>query len=125
MNPNFVNIGTNETKVIEECSEVIKAICKADRFGYDSHHPDRPNITNKDELLSEIKDLQRSLKRLAKSLEKEQTINDLFDAVCNFADDCTCSEDPNNPICKHCQAGGEYNSIAEQIREVARKNKLD
>jgi NTP pyrophosphatase (non-canonical NTP hydrolase) len=61
MHDNFVNIGLPEDKVIEECAEVIQAITKIKRFGLFNHHPDRPDTTNLDEVLSEIKDLENAL----------------------------------------------------------------
>lgn len=33
-------IGKPSIRLIEECSEVIKAITKAERFGYGNYHPD-------------------------------------------------------------------------------------
>jgi hypothetical protein len=61
MNSNFVNIGNNDDKVIEECAEVIQAIIKIKRFGLMNFHPDRPESNNKIEVLSEIKDLRIAL----------------------------------------------------------------
>jgi hypothetical protein len=31
--PDFKHIGTPQTRAIEECSELIQALCKLDRFG--------------------------------------------------------------------------------------------
>jgi len=61
MNPQFIKYGTPSIKLIEECSEVIHALCKADRFGLDDHHPEK-NITNRDSINSEINDLQIAIK---------------------------------------------------------------
>jgi NTP pyrophosphatase (non-canonical NTP hydrolase) len=50
----------------EECSEVIKEITKIVRFGYDSCHPDNPNLTNRDNLTEEIGDLMHMIHLLTK-----------------------------------------------------------
>ena len=41
----------------EECAEVIQIISKIQRFGLDSCHPNEPNVTNLDNLHSELGDL--------------------------------------------------------------------
>lgn len=41
----------------EECGEVIQVIGKILRHGYDSYHPDRPHITNRELLQRELTDL--------------------------------------------------------------------
>lgn len=56
--------GSPEDKVIEECSEVIKAICKGKRFGWLNYHPNRPELCNAKEALNEIDDLERTLNLL-------------------------------------------------------------
>ena len=47
-NPKYEHIGTPPIKLIEECSELIHAITKAERFGYNNHHPNynENNITH-------------------------------------------------------------------------------
>ncbi len=50
------------TKLIEECSEVIHALCKVERFGEFSTHPDRPNISNLEHVLEEIEDVRKAIK---------------------------------------------------------------
>ena len=57
MHPDFIKYGTPSTKLIEECAEVIQALCKADRFGLDDHNP-VTLIANRDAIKSEIDDLQ-------------------------------------------------------------------
>ena len=52
----YKNIGMPEDTVIEECSELIKAICKAKRFGWFNSNP-ITNITNIENVLSEINDV--------------------------------------------------------------------
>ena len=53
-------IGRIEDRVIEECSEVIHAICKAQRFGYTNFHPSydsgRKNVYR---IADELQDLKR------------------------------------------------------------------
>lgn len=56
----YVAVGDIEDRVVEECSEVIKAICKIQRFGYLNFHPERKRA-NVYELADEIADLRRVL----------------------------------------------------------------
>jgi NTP pyrophosphatase (non-canonical NTP hydrolase) len=56
MNSHYQKYGTPLIKLIEECSEIIHALCKANRFGLDDHHPET-GITNRDQINSEIDDL--------------------------------------------------------------------
>ena len=62
--PKYKDIGTPETKVIEECSELIQALCKAGRFGWFNYHPDRPSSTNMDAVLREMDDVLEAMNRL-------------------------------------------------------------
>ena len=43
--------------VAEECAEVIQIINKIIRHGYESYHPNDPNITNRELLSKELSDL--------------------------------------------------------------------
>ena len=47
------------TKLIEECSEVIHALCKIERFGMHAVNPET-GISNRCQLRSEIEDLMNA-----------------------------------------------------------------
>ena len=64
-------IGSIEDKVIEECSELIKAICKAKRFGLENFHPDHPERKNWEDILEEIDDVRDRVHEYDQSLRKE------------------------------------------------------
>lgn len=51
----------------EECAEVIQAISKIHRFGFDSCHPDTPEKNNIDHLTEELGDLQCMINLLVKN----------------------------------------------------------
>ena len=51
-------------RVVEECSELIQALCKAERFGWFNFHPDRPSSTNMDDVLSEMVDVRETINTL-------------------------------------------------------------
>jgi len=66
-NPKY--IGSPTTKLIEECSELIHILCKAERFGWDNYHPDdEAHTTNRFLVLSEIKDVEKRIKELKKQI---------------------------------------------------------
>lgn len=59
-------------RIAEECSEVIKIVCKAQRFGLNDHHPKKGLKKNIDLLLEELADVETAkadfLRILAESL---------------------------------------------------------
>lgn len=60
-----------EMRVIEECAELIKALCKATRFGLYNYHPLTPETTNRQEIVHEIMDVMRVVGELQQSLLKD------------------------------------------------------
>jgi len=58
MNKKLEAFGCPQDTVIEECSEVIQAICKAERFGYRNFHPNTPTICNARQILNEIETIK-------------------------------------------------------------------
>jgi len=61
--PEYEHIGTPETLLIEECSELIKALCKVQRFGWDSYHP-FTSKSNMCKVREEIDDVLRAIQKL-------------------------------------------------------------
>jgi len=68
--PNYKHIGTPEDRMIEEVGEILQAIGKGKRFGWNHHHPDRPDATNLSELSKELDDLFEAFKDLRNSITK-------------------------------------------------------
>jgi hypothetical protein len=64
-------IGRIQDRVIEECSELIKAIIKAERFGYENFHPDHPDRKNWTDILREIDDVMYTCHELDQTLRKD------------------------------------------------------
>ncbi|OJG75617.1 hypothetical protein RV12_GL001420 [Enterococcus quebecensis] len=51
---------------MEECAEIQQALSKAIRFGFDDHHPDRPEETNEEQMLIEFYQLIAMIEELHK-----------------------------------------------------------
>jgi len=63
MHEDFIKYGTYAIKLIEELSELIKAICKGERFGYDDANPLIENSkTNREKIYLEIADVELAIK---------------------------------------------------------------
>jgi len=65
MDAKFDKTGSIETRTIEECSELIHVLCKAERFGWTNYHPeDEYQVPNYQLAINEINDLDRRLLEL-------------------------------------------------------------
>jgi len=69
MHPEYLPTTTDGklTHVMEESAEVIKLICKSQRFGIDSVHPVHGYVT-RTKLLAEMDDLRQAIKALERAL---------------------------------------------------------
>ena len=63
--PQYEHIGDPDTKVIEECGELIQEICKALRFGWFNFHPDDPmRVSNLERVKREMDDVAKAMGKL-------------------------------------------------------------
>lgn len=68
--PRYKNVGEIETRVIEECSELIQILCKVKRFGVRNWHPDDKLKTPNYKLVQkEIKDVKQVLIELERDYD--------------------------------------------------------
>lgn len=74
MDEKYRYTGEIEDKTMEECSEVIKAICKAKRFGYENTHPTK-GILNWQLILDEINDVENCIKVLKDKIKEKYVTN--------------------------------------------------
>ena len=66
--PEYKHYGSVEVRTVEECAELIMAIQKAIRFGWNEYHPDRPESNNALEVMHEITDVRDVLNELEEYL---------------------------------------------------------
>ncbi len=72
MDKKFSHIGDPITNLIEECSELIKACCKAKRFGLYNFHPKDPDEkTNLIRIMDEWNDVIIRYKELIQKVNEE------------------------------------------------------
>jgi len=71
MHPEYINIGTVEGRLIEECSELILAISKATRFGRSSNNMGKNEYTNEEQVYRECNDVRRAIDNLMIEWTKE------------------------------------------------------
>jgi NTP pyrophosphatase (non-canonical NTP hydrolase) len=63
--PAYAQIGTPETKVMEECAELIQELCKVQRFGWFNWHPEDPmRVTNLERVKREMDDVLKACGKL-------------------------------------------------------------
>lgn len=66
----YQHIGPTAILLIEECSELIKALCKAERFGLENWNPfGSEGLTNRTSILIEMDDVERLIKELRLQLQ--------------------------------------------------------
>jgi hypothetical protein len=71
MKDEYKNIGTPNVCLIEECSELIKILCKVERFGWDNWHPkDKNKIPNSVLVWEEMDDVEFRMKQVKDFLYK-------------------------------------------------------
>lgn len=55
--PKYAGIGLAEVRLMEEAAELIHAVSKAVRFGWQDYHPEHPGRNNETLILGELNDL--------------------------------------------------------------------
>ena len=104
------------TLLMEECGEVIQAIGKIFRHGYESYHPDHHcTYTNRKDLEKECGHVRHSIIRLCEAgdLEKK-SIHDEAEKksisvvkYLHHQNDLLCNPDGLEVLCKKCHKEGE------------------
>ena len=68
--PKYKDAGSPETRVIEECSELILSLCKAGRNGWFSFHPGHPASSNMDYARRKMDDAIEAMNKLDGHLQE-------------------------------------------------------
>lgn len=66
--PEYKDIGDPAIHLIEECAELVKAVCKGQRFGWDNHYPGRPDMDNVQAMDAEMADVAEAYNALKKEI---------------------------------------------------------
>lgn len=66
----YEDIGRASTKAVEECAELIVAVQKAERFGWDNYHP-RTKEPNRAQIKREAMDVLRTVAALVAELDAD------------------------------------------------------
>lgn len=82
MRDNFNQLTPAETErlamLAEECAEVIHVIGKILRHGYESYHPQDPNVTNRDLLEDEVNDLHAVLHMMRENRDADFPVTSMW-----------------------------------------------
>jgi len=71
MDDKYKNIGSIRIRLMEECSELIQIICKAERFGWENHHPeDIMKTPNFDLVHREMDDVYHCIEEMEKRIKE-------------------------------------------------------
>lgn len=66
----------------EEAGELIQAINKTIRHGYDSHNPDKPSDgTNREQICRELGDLSFSIELMVRSYDLDEGMIELYRVI--------------------------------------------
>lgn len=69
--PSYKDAGSPKDRLTEEIGELLKAIGKGERFGWDNHHPER-KTTNFQELRCEWDDVKEAYAAFFHSIQGQQ-----------------------------------------------------
>lgn len=69
--PKYKDIGDPVTNLIEECAELIHALSKVQRFGWDAHNPEsstkKTNYQRVEEEIADVKERMEEIRKLMNS----------------------------------------------------------
>jgi len=130
MDVKFDKTGSIETRTIEECSELIHVLCKAERFGWTNYHPeDEYQVPNYQLAINEINDLDRRLLELKIKLMEFGPSTPISQPQENLADSSQAVQQLKAEIAKklqwykqqQCDGGLEVDipSVIDDLKQLA------